>query len=309
MTNLITEDITHPSVKLVEITAQCGGYFEQDPLRDKLTPWCNKYDVPMLGTVAISAALKRSMGELARGNDRELKQTGRGHNAKFTLLQLDLDNADLEESDGKNIGYSEVTVRIEHDADQGNGVDAYRLAITPQNHPARDMIRDRFDHFCGLLSATYDVKPWVTQRVFPALGCFRSPDANGKYVMAVSQRNVNALTELRSILREAEETAGERDRLRLHCRGLTGCESDTLDLLADAMVEETERVMKGIEEKLTGEAGKRALATQMDNATDLQKRLTAMAESLGLAVEDNTTQLEELTNRLAAAQLALELRE
>lgn len=302
---IITSDISHPSVELIEVTCSARGNFSVDKFREVLIPWALKYNVPAIRFNGPGVALKRAMAELASGPDRELKTTGRKGMAVYSLIALDLSRVDREESDGTNVGQAEVSARIYVEP----GSDSFTVKITPEDHPAAALIRSQYDTHCGLYSATYDVKTWLTQQVFPAMQAIRSVDAMGKYWFHADDHTRAALLELRDCFKQVSGSGGN---LNLYMTGRSGNDASIVDLLTDAIIEEAERVSSVIEDHLmqhdSGDRklGSRGLQTQMGSVEDLYKRLNKLGDSLGISLTDVNNQLNELKKRLALVQLSIE---
>lgn len=305
---VITSDITHPSVDLIEITCQARGWFDQDKVRDALKPLCKKYSIPLPRHVALTTALKRAMVDLSRGsNDREVKTKGTKGTSVYTIVGFDPEKLDREEHDGSDIATAEVSARIEANPALK---DSYTIKISPPDHPGADLIRKKHDEYCGLYSCTYDIKPWLTQEALPALQAIRTPDALGKYVVKANDRSRSALLELQQCF-EQITSSGDDAKLSLYLLGRSGHDASMVDLIADAIMDETERVLNAIRADLekvdAGEKriGLRALATHNQKATDLRQRLIALAESMGLGLEDVETQVNEVEKRLGILEAAL----
>lgn len=298
---LVTPDISHPSVDVIEVTASTRGVFDVETFREKVRPVAEKHGFPLIRYNGLGVALKRAMKELASGPERDLKTTGRKGLAVYTLIVTDLSRADLEEHDGQGIGHAEVSARIVVDPDNQ---DAYSVKVSPADHPLAPHIRETFDIHCGLYSGTYDVKPWLTQHVLPALGAIKSPDALGKYWLNASEDVRHALASLSLAFDEVNKESD--GKVRMYLTGRSGEDASIVDLIADAMIDECERTINKINSNLSRDnLGRRAFETQTQQAADLRGRLAKLGESFGLGLEDVSDQLSELTKHLAMAELRL----
>lgn len=308
---IITDDIGHPSVEVIEVTCAARGWIDQNEALESLNEWATEYSVPRLQPVGLGTALKRAMTELAKGPDRDLKTTGRKGTAVYSLIATDLDKVDREEGDGRAVGHSEVSARVKVDPDKDDDdVEKFQVKIDPWDHPAAPLIRDRFDYYCGLMSATYDIKVWLTRKVLGRLGegAVRSTDVQGKYWLRATDENRTALFDLRSRLGKLNDTG----KLRLFLQGHSRNSQNAVDMIADAIIEEQERVCGEVEKLLdlsdSGERpmGKRALASKAQEMANLLERLNGLSESTGVASLDFKTAIEDVQKRIAIAELALD---
>lgn len=302
---IITSDITHPAVELIEVSCSARGDFDVETFRDKVIPWALKYNLPPIAYNGPGVALKRAMESLASGPERTLKTTGRKGLAVYTLIALDLTRVDREDNDGTNVGQAEVSARVITDSIN----DTFAVKIDPVDHPAAGVIRHEFAKHAELYSATYDVKTWLTQKVFPAMQAVRSTDVMGKYWFHASPRNREALLSLQQIFSSIKVSTG---RVNVYMTGRSGNDSSIVDLLTDAILEEAERVSSTIESLLTSHGdgtkvlGPRGLQTQIAAANALHERLNKLGSSLGLSLDDVNNNIQELQKRMALLMISMD---
>jgi len=289
---LVTTDITHPAVDVIEITASSRGGFSLATAESILDAWAASADVPALRRNGLNIALKRAMEELAHGPTKDLKTLGRGIGAVFTLVTTDLRQADLEYCSGVGIGSAEVSARLHKNPDTGT----YEVMVSPATHPKAAEIVQAFEYHKARACATHDVKAWLQQQALPALGAMKSPDARGKAWIEATPKNVKAIQELQVAL---DDLAGIGSRISLYVTGRSGADSSIVDLITDTLMEEADRVRKEIEPRLADLATVKGLEFQAARALDLRKRLLGIAKAFGIAESDIEREIEDLEYNIA----------
>lgn len=299
---LVTSDITSPNVAALELTATASKFLDVAEVNRALEHILPKKLLP--GGVSPNVALKRAMQEIARGDsERDVKTSGRKASAVYTVLRVDSDRIDREESDGRGVADAEVSARIDW---SGEG-DSYTVKVSPETHPAASYIRTLQREYSGKYSATYDLKPWFSQRVLPWLGAVSAPDAGGKYILPCkdNQESVEKLLEIR----DAFKNLSAGGKFRIYAKGMVRGDSDAVDLIADAISDERERVCGALMKELSDpdkRQGKRRIATMTAQLHDLRDTYRKLCESFGMAHEDSLADIDEVERMLGVAELALE---
>jgi len=304
---MTTNDVSHPSVRAIEVTATARGFLSVDEVDAALDRIPDFPQGLMPGGVSEGVALKRATAELSKGNaESQTVTVGRKGTAAHSVLALDPSKLDRETSDGEGAAATKVTTRIVP-SDTGNG---YSIKIDPPDHPAADFIRNKQREYREVYSCTYDLKVWLTTRVLPYCGAVKAPDSQGKYLLPKSgnEDRVKLLLQVQEALRAV--TGG--GKLRIYTRGVVPGDEDAIDLIADAMQDEIERVCGRLEGELDKmdsggrRIGKRGLASMTAQAHKLRQTLKNLAESYQMAEEDNLAGIEEIEKRLGMAELALD---
>jgi hypothetical protein len=251
--------------------------------------------------------LKRGMATMTKGdNEREVKTNGRKSNAVYTILATDMGRLDREVDDGKGVSNAEVSARIIWDDPQQP--DNYSIKIDPPHHPAAPYIRQKQRESSGQYSATYDLKVWFTSRFLPYLGAFKSPDAQGKYLLPKGdQEAVQLLLDVQEAFRDL--TSG--GKLRIYIDGIVRDDADKIDLIADCMQDHEEKMVKVMEKELDDfdggkRFGKRRMATMADEAHKLRENLQRMAEACTAAQQSSYEGIAAIETRLGLCELALD---
>lgn len=301
---LVTTDITHPAVDVIEITASSRGSFPLDAARETFNEWVeetNSFDnkcapVPALRENGLGIALKRAMESLADGPSKDLKILGRGNNAIFTLITTDLSQANLEQDDGKGIGSAEVTARLKLDTQTPE------VVVSPDNHPRKNSILSMFEHHRRQVCATHDVKSWLQQQALPALGAMKSPDARGKAWIPATPRNVAAIHSLQASLTDLADRHG---KISLYVTGRSGDDASIVDLITDTLLEEAQRVCTDIESCLNKVTTFKGLESQGKKAVALHERLKLVADAFKIGGADIYKVVEDVEINIALAIAAL----
>ena len=293
---LVTTDISHPAVAVIEVTASSKGYFLKERAETLLNAWAAKAKVPTLRENGLGIALRRSMEALAHGPSMDLKTIGRGHHAVLTLITTDLSGADLEHGDGVGIGSAEVSARINLDGQ------TTEIVISPSDHPARDTILASFERHKAQVSATHDVKSWLLQQALPALGAMKSPDALGKAWLPANKRTVAAMQSLQAVM---SELADHNGKVSVYVTGRSGSDESIVDLITDTLLEEVEREQTNIRGSLGRITTLRGFESQGDKAMKLRKRLKAVADAFGIGCQDIEKVITDLEIDIAIAVSAI----
>jgi hypothetical protein len=298
-------DISHPSVVAIGVSATARGELP-----------CEKVDEALesilpsgmsIGGVSPTVALKRAMQSLTKGDsDRDVKVKGRKAGAVYTILSTDMERIDREEGDGKGVSDAEVSARIEYD-----GTGQYTIKVSPPDHPAAALIRERHNDFCGVYSGTYDLKVWLTTKFLPSLGAVRTPNVQGGYILPKGG-NAKSVALLVAVKEAFDKLRAPTGKLAIYLDGQTQGDANAIDIIADAMADERERVLGKLRKELdavtSGEktAGKRRLASMTSEAHDLRKTLQKMAAAFSLAGADADVDIKEIESEIAMCEMALD---
>ncbi len=306
-TEMTTNDISHPSVRAIEVTASARGTLPVDAVDAALAaiPGFPKALLP--GGVSEGVALKRATELVCKGDHtRQTVTTGRKGTAAHSMLALDPSKLDRETSDGEGAASTQLTARI---VPLPSG-DGFEVKIDPPDHPAAAYIRQQQKDLREVYSATYDLKVWLTTRLLPFCGALKSPDAQGKYLMGKhgNESGVTLLTNVRDALKDVARGG----KLRIYMKGVVTGNEDAVDIIQDAMQDEIDRVCGSLEGELNEmdkgakRVGKRGLATMTEKAHKLRKTLKNLSESYQVGLDDALNGVDELEKRLGMAELALD---
>lgn len=304
---LMTNDLDHPSVCAVEITSTARGTLSVEVVDEVLAAIEDFPPKLKIGGISPNVALKRTMVKVASGDsERDVKTTGRRASAVYTVLRTNLEHIDRENSDGLGCSDAEVSARISW----GEEKDSYTIKISPLDHPAASYIRKLQDETCGEYSSTYDLKVWLNTRLLPFLGAIKAPDAQGKYLLS-KKGNEDSLALLREVQEAFKGIPSYQGKLRIYLKGVVKGDADAIDIIADAIADERERVCGKLLKELDAvnhgdkKIGKRRLASMVEEAHNLRGTLKSMADSFGMAHEDSHSEIKEVERYLGACELAL----
>lgn len=286
--------IDHPSVAAALVKRRQGGSFPVDVVQQALTDAGVPTGLVPKGPT-VTTALKRAMQDATRGNSAaEVKVSGRGSGAKFTIVYTNKERLDREFDDGKGVSDAEVTGSIEFD-----GANGYSIKLVPEDHPSNQYIRDRHDFHCGQFSNVYDLGTWFGQQVMPFAGSI--PTGSGDYFVPKGD-GLDLVQKVRTVFKDLNDGS---NFMRVFLMPQLSSFADTVDAITDSVLEEVERVSGKLESELeNGKAGSRRLASMTRDVDKMRGIVAKFSKSLGEAFEDVDPRLAEIETLIGTAEVS-----
>lgn len=303
-------DLTHPAVGALSVFSRQRGFLPIEDTDQKLQAAGIEESLlpPAPGP---SVALRRAITDAAKGNkNHKVESKGKGSKVVYSILAIQRERIDLEESTGIGIADSEVSARIEK-----NGVGGYSLVITPASHPQADYIRERFDYHREHYKCSEDLSKWLSQNLFKSNklksiakpgkggGMYFVPKAGFDLILKIKEE----LENLSTYNSNGQLVEGVRIYTQPVFHGFTDC----LDAMSDALLDDFDRACDGIESYLVGwEDGEtnvrpHGMKSKAKEAEELTDKLKAFKESCGLNVSDLDDRIKVLQKRISEAEIAI----
>lgn len=303
--------LDHPAVGAVSLYSSQAGYLNiKDTISSlKSSGIPTKLLPPEPGN---SVALKRAVEDAAKGNkNRRVESKGKFGKAVYSIINIDRENIDLEESTGKGIADSEVSVRVEE-----NGVGGESLVITPNDHHQADYIRQRYEYHREHFKAPEDLSKWLSQKVMPSaeLRAISRPGHGGGLYYVPKGPGFDLALKLRDALNTMSTFDSNKqlvNGVKLYVQPVFTQFSDCVDALTDAMLDDFEKVTDGINSYLTDfESGDinvrfKGLETKAKEAANLRKKLENFSKACGLSLDDLTPRIKAIETRISMAEVVL----
>lgn len=303
-------ELSHPSVGAISVFSRQRGFMPIEETEQGL----QKAGLPqslMPPVPGPSVALRRAVEDATKGDkNRRVESKGKRSGVVYSIINLDRDRIDLEEDNGFGIANAELSARIEK-----NGVGAYSLVITPEDHPQVEQIREFFSFHQENFKCSEDLSKWLSQTVFksPLLKSVARP-GHGGGMYYVPKAGFDLVLKIRDTLNEMSEF-DHRNQLtrgvRLYTQPVFHGFSDCLDAMTDAFLDDFTKTCNGLESYLVGwEDGDakvrwKGMETKAKEAEQLNAKLKAFKESCGLSVDDMSVRIKALSSRISMAQVAL----
>lgn len=248
-----------------------------------------------------NTCLKRAFDEVATGRRSLIRPLKKG--LGWSLVIEDEEQLDLENAVHGSAHNVELTGKVYME----NHV--MSLVLTPETHPMVPLVRAEFEKQRELFQCSADLSVWMTQHVIPWCHGVAARDRGGFYYVPKPE-GVERLRSVAAAVHGVSTRGGSRNRLESGGKIYlipSVQQDDLMEAILDAIIEEADKVCIDMQEKLvTGDLGRRALATQNDRAKQLENKLKKYENFLGQSLEDVTNRVGEVQAGIGMAELALD---
>lgn len=314
MTNAVIDlgniDLTHPAIGAISIFSKQAGFLPVEDTIQKLQ--AAGVPVSMLPIdVGHSTALRRAVEDGAKGSrNKRVESKGKFSKAVYSIITLNREATDREESDGKGIADSILSARVEE-----NGVGGESLVISPADHPQADYIRERYDFHREHFKCSEDLSKWVSQKLMthPDLKAVSRPGHGGGLYYIPKGPGFDLALKIRNCL---EEINIYQDRtlvsgVKIYAQPVFTQFSDCVDAITDALLDDFDKACDGINSYLhdfeEGNSNVRfkGLEGKAKDAENLRKKLDSFASSCGLSLDDLKPRIDAMEARIQMAEIVL----
>jgi hypothetical protein len=227
----------------------------------------------------------------------------------YSLVITNSERLDLssDEDDGKGIADREVSARLHQDPVSGD----WGIVVDPPDHPAAPLIEELYKNELEIFSVTHDLRPWFRDTIMKHVNAVSSGRGQGEYIMpglgspTHDRKAIDLLVTLQTCFDELREQYSDNAKFRIDIEGRTSDSARAVDMIADAIAMEFEKGTNDLKNALDRGPKQRGLRTQTDNLWKLRERLSALAESANLTLDDQEEQMKEIEKLLAVAEARL----
>lgn len=302
-------DLHHNAIGAVSIYSKQAGFLSveatvrllQAHLPAKLLP-------PEVGH---STALRRAVEDGAKGSkNKRVESKGKSSKAVYSIISIDREGLDLEESSGKGIADSELSARVEE-----NGVGGESLVIHPIDHPQAQYIRERYDFHRYHFKCSEDLSKWMSQTIMtaPELQAITRPGHGGGLYYIPKGPGFDLALKIKDALEEINVYSGRTltQGVKVYAQPVFTQFSDCVDAITDALLDDFDKACDGINSYLHSfEEGEntvrfKGLESKAKEAQNLRKKLDSFAKACGMSFDDLKPRIDAVEARIAMAEVVL----